>query len=85
VIHRLLWPEQEGPKTYLGMKPYRKSLPVESNGAFEALMHLVIQPVRMPRADWHTGLDVAWRLNRRPLTAQPNSPEGRGRPAQEGR
>lgn len=65
LVHRLIWPEEEGPLVYDRRDeyaaPYRSRLELRPGDRFTAVAYVVIAPVTEPHAAWRKLLDAAWR------------------------
>ncbi|WP_206669799.1 hypothetical protein [Paenibacillus luteus] len=78
VVHRLIWPEEEGPLVYHDRDSYDKALLTElflKPGEQRTMTaYLVVAPVEQPKIAWHKMLEEAWTLNRK-LTRPKFDPE----------
>lgn len=65
--HRLIWPEEEKPFSYIARNEYDLSysrrLALVPGEDFVATAYLVVAPVVQPQKAWRKFLDVAWALN----------------------
>ncbi|TDF99689.1 hypothetical protein [Paenibacillus piri] len=72
-VHRLIWPEEEGPEVYAYRdgyaEPYRQMLHVRPGDQLEAAAYIVLQPVELARHGWHKLLRVAWQHGCHPVRA----------------
>ncbi|MDB5058650.1 MAG: hypothetical protein JWO59_2122 [Chloroflexi bacterium] len=79
MVHRLIWPEEEGPRVYNSRDSYGPAhaavLTLRSDEEFVAEAYLVVEPITVPRVAWRKALDVAWQRDHRPATPR-FSPEG---------
>ena len=70
-IHRLLWPEEEAPKTYVARDsygpPFRDTLLLSRGHAMVASAYLVFADASKPKTAWRTMLDFAWDMNHHEL------------------
>lgn len=67
VIHRLIWPEQEYPKSYYQRDRYRDSfeekMDLNDASRFSLIVYLVVRSVKQDKLSYGGMLDFAWELN----------------------
>lgn len=66
-IHRLIWPEQEGPVTYYRRDKFQrgfiKPLDLKPGDSFEVTVYLVLDKVEQEKVSYRKLLDYAWKTN----------------------
>ena len=66
-VHRITWPEEEAPLTYVARDRYEpgycRKFAVEPGQDFVATVYIVIERLSRPVTGWHKFLDVAWTQN----------------------
>lgn len=66
-IHRLIWPEEEGPYTYFQRDKYQETfqqtINLEQGSEFKICVYLVAAPVHTEKLSYDHLLDFAWKTN----------------------